>query len=157
MSDSDTGAFLSILQNFQEHLFYSTPPVVASSNFKAFEFTQAGMQMTFWITHDLAHLNTLSSNWYFCVYFWQAQAFRCVPTASWTLDILCFSWERRIEISWYLNQPISFCANLYRNNHRKNNILLGLRSTGLMNRIHRIHRPHVTLWAGFPHPKSPHS
>ena len=28
--DSNTGAFLQILQNFKEHLFHRTPPVAAS-------------------------------------------------------------------------------------------------------------------------------
>ena len=130
--DVDTGAFQSILLNFEEHLFYWTPLVVASSNFKAPGFTQAVMQMNFWNTHDLAHLNTLSSSWHFCVYFQQAQAFCCIPTAPLTLDILYFFWQRRIEISWYLDQPISFCANLYRNNHSLNSILLSLGSIGLM-------------------------
>ena len=88
VSDSDTGPFLSILQNFQEHLFYWTPPVVAFSNFKAPGFTEAVMQMNFWITHDLAHLSILSCSWYFCVYFRQAQAFRCISMASLTLNIL---------------------------------------------------------------------
>ena len=32
-------------------------------------------------------LNTLSSSWHFCVYFLQAQAFRCIPMASLTLDV----------------------------------------------------------------------
>ena len=90
VSDSDTGPFLSILQNFQEHIFYWTPPVVAFSNFKAPKFTEAVMQMNFWIHHDLAHLNTLSYSRHFCVYFRLAQAFRCIPTASLTLDILYF-------------------------------------------------------------------
>ena len=90
VSDSDTGPFLSILQNFQEHPFYWTPLVVASSNFKGIEFTQAVMQINFWVTHDFAHLNTLSSSWHFCVYFCQAQAFCCILTASLTLDILYF-------------------------------------------------------------------
>ena len=88
VSDLDTGPFLSILQNFQEHFCYWTPPVVAFSNFKVPGFTEAVMQMNFWITHDLAHLSILSSSWHFCVYFRQAQAFRCIPTASLTLDIL---------------------------------------------------------------------
>ena len=132
VSNPDTGPFLSILQNFQEHLFYWTPPVVAFSNFKAPGFTEAVMQMNFWITHDLAHLNTLSSSWHFCVYFRQAQAFHCVLTVSVTLDILYFFWQRRIEISWYLDQPISFCANLYRKNHRITTILLSLGPLGLM-------------------------
>ena len=48
------------------------------------------MQMNFRITHDLAHLNTLSSSWNFCVYFRQAQAFRCIEATSLTLDIILF-------------------------------------------------------------------
>ena len=43
--DSDTNVFLSIFQNFQEHLFYWKPPVAASSNFKASGFTEAVMQL----------------------------------------------------------------------------------------------------------------
>ena len=50
---SDTVVFLSILQSFQKHLFYWTPPVAASSKFKGSGFTEAVMQMNFWITHDL--------------------------------------------------------------------------------------------------------
>ena len=46
------------------------------------------MQMNFWIAHDIAHPSILSSGWHFCVYFRQAQAFRCIPTASLTLDML---------------------------------------------------------------------
>ena len=47
LSDSDIDGFFSILQAFQEHLFYRKPPVVASSNFKAPGFTEAVMQMNF--------------------------------------------------------------------------------------------------------------
>ena len=99
--------------------------MVASSNFKAPGFTEAVMQMNFWITHDLAHLSILSSSWHFCVYFRQAQAFRCIPMASLTLDILYFFWQRRIEISWYLDQQTSIIIT------RITSILLGLRSIGL--------------------------
>ena len=89
--------------------------------------------MSFWISQDLAHLNTLSSRWHFCVYFWQAQAFRCI---SWLRDFFniwlsILFWQRRIEISWYLNYLISFSANLYRNNHRITSILLSLGSIGV--------------------------
>ena len=130
--DVDTGAFQSILLNVEEHLFYWTPLVVASSNFKAPGFTQAVMQMNFWNTHDLAHLNTLSSSWHFCVYFRQSQAFRCISTACLTLDILYFFWQKRTEISWYLDQSIFFWQNFYRNNHRMTSILLSLGSIDLM-------------------------
>ena len=88
VSDSSAGPFLSIFPNFQEHLFYWTPSVFAFFSFKAPGLTEAVMQMNFWITHDLAYLSILSSSWHFCVYFRQAQAFRCTPTASLTLDIL---------------------------------------------------------------------
>ena len=74
--------------------------MVAFSNFKAPGFTEAVMQMNFWITHDLAHLNTLSSSYrHFCVYFRQAQAFRSIPTASLTLDILYIEiyWQRSLS------------------------------------------------------------
>ena len=94
VSDSDTGPFLSILQNFQEDLFYWTPPLVAFSNFKVPRFTEAVMLMNFWITHDIAYLSTLSSSWHFCVYFRQAQAFRCIPTDPLTLDIL-YSFDKK--------------------------------------------------------------
>ena len=139
--------------------------MVASSNFKAAGFTEAVMQMNFWITHGLAHLSTLSSNWHFCVYFRQAQAFRCITTASLTLDILYFFWQRRIQISWYLDHPIFFCANLYSNNHRITSILLSLRYIDLLKvEIDLCHVTktkwlmcHVNLWVGFPYPKSPPS
>ena len=87
-----------------------------------------------WISELLTVLliSTLSSNWHFCVYFRQAQAFRCITTASLTLDILYFFWQRRIEISWYLDHPIFFRANLYRNNHRITSILLSLRYIDLV-------------------------
>ena len=49
--------------------------MAASSNFKATGFTEAVMQMNFQISQDLLHLNIPSSSWYFCVYFWRAQAF----------------------------------------------------------------------------------
>ena len=136
--------------------------MVASSNFKAAGFTEAVMQMNFWITHGLAHLNTLSSNWHFCVYFRQAQAFRCITTASLTLDILYFFWQRRIQISWYLDHPIFFCANLYSNNHRITSILLSLRYIDLLKvEIDLCHVTktkwlmcHVNLWVGFSYPLS---
>ena len=132
MSDSNTGPFLSLLQNFQEHLFQWTSPVVALANFKDPGLTEAVMQMNFWITHYLAQLIIISSSWHFCVNFRQVQAFHCILTASLTLDILYFFWQRRIEISWYLNQSISLCANLCNNNHRITSILLSLGSIGLM-------------------------
>ena len=84
VSNSNTGPFLSMLKNFQQHFFYWTPPVVVFSNFKAPGFTEAVMEMNFWITHDLVHLRILSSSWHFCVYLWQAQAFRCISTAYYT-------------------------------------------------------------------------
>ena len=40
------------------------------------------------ISTALVHLNALSSSWHFCVYFRQAQACRCILTASLILDIL---------------------------------------------------------------------
>ena len=42
------------------------------------------------ISTALVHLNALSSSWHFCVYFRQAQACRCIPTAFLILDILYF-------------------------------------------------------------------
>ena len=120
--------FCKIFKNivFTEHFWWLLLPIL-----KPLDSPEAVMQMNFWITHDLSHLNTLSSGWHFCVYFRQVQAFRCTPTASLTLDILSFFWQRRIGISWYLDQPISFCANLYRNKHRITSILLSLESIGL--------------------------
>ena len=44
------------------------------------------MQMNFWISHDLVYVNTRSSSWNFCVYFWQAQTFRCFSTVSLKFD-----------------------------------------------------------------------
>ena len=92
-----------------------TPSVAISSNFKASGFTEAVMQMNFWISHDLDHLSTQSSSCDFCVCFWQAQAFHCISAASLTFDAAYFF----------------FCANLYRNNHRITSILLSLGSIGL--------------------------
>ena len=46
--------------------------------------------------------------------------------------LIILFWLRRIEISWYLNQPISFCANSCRNNHRITSILLSSGPIGLM-------------------------
>ena len=129
--------------------------MVASSNFKAPGFTEAVMQMNFWITHYLAHLNTLSSSWYFCVYFRQAQAFPCIPTASLTLDISYFFWQRRIEIRWYLGQQTSIIIT------RITSILLGLGSRGLKKNgdimsfgfhVTKWSMCHLTLWVRFTHP-----
>ena len=39
---------------------------------------------------DLVHLDTLSFSWHFCTYFWRAQAFRYISTASLTFDIVSF-------------------------------------------------------------------
>ena len=120
--------FCKIFKNtvFTEHLWRLLFPIL-----KLLDSPEPVMQINFWITHDLAHLNTLSSSWYFCVYLRQAQAFRFIRTASLKLYILSFFWQRRIEISWYLDQSIFFCANLYRNKHRTTSILLSLRSIGL--------------------------
>ena len=87
--------------------------------------------MNFWISHDLFHLSTHSSSCHFCVYFWQAQAFHCIPGASLTFDAAYFFWQRKLETRRYLDYSISFCANLYRNNHRITSILLSLGSIGL--------------------------
>ena len=129
---SDTVVFLSILQSFQKHLFYWTPPVAASSKFKGSGFTEAVMQMNFWITHDLVHLNTLSSSWHYCLFLASTsfQFFSCISTASLTFDIVYCFWKRRIEIRWYLDQSNSFCAKLYRSNHRIISILLSLQAIG---------------------------
>ena len=62
-----------------------------------------------------------------------AQALRCISAASLTFDIIYFFWQRRIEISWYLDYPISLCASLYWNNQKITSILLNLRYTGLEN------------------------
>ena len=83
--------------------------MVASSKFKASGFTEEVMQVNFWISQDHVHLNTLSPNWHFCVYFWQAQVFFCISTASLTFDIVYFFDKDGF--------PVSFRANLYRNNH----------------------------------------
>ena len=131
VSDTDINVFSSILQNFQEQLFYWTPPVAVSVSFKASGFKEAVMLISFWISHDIVYLNILSSSWSFCAYFWQAKAFRCILAASLKYDLIYFFWQRRIEVSWYLDYPISFCANLYCNNHTITSILLSLRSTGL--------------------------
>ena len=48
--------------------------MAASADFKASGFTDAVMQMNFWISHDLLHLNIPGSSLQFCVYFWRAQA-----------------------------------------------------------------------------------
>ena len=125
--DKDTNVFLSISRNFQEHLFYWTPPVAASSNFKASGFTEAVMQLfTILVISALLVLVGI-----FVFIFWQAQGFRCTSAASLTFARTQFFWQRRIEVSWYFNYPISFCANLYRNNHRITSILLSLGSIGL--------------------------
>ena len=108
-----------------------TPSVAISSNFKASGFTEAVMQMNFWISHDLDHLSTQSSSCDFCVCFWQAQAFHCISAASLTFDAAYFFWQGRLEIRQYLDYSIFFCANLYRNNHRITSILLSLGSIGL--------------------------
>ena len=131
MPDTDTNVFLSILQNFQEQFFYWTPLMAVSSSFKATGFTEAVMQTNFWISQNLVDLNTLSSSWDFCVYFWLAQALRCISAASLTFEIIYFFWQRRIEVNWYLDYQIFFCANLCRNNHIITSILLSLRSTCL--------------------------
>ena len=129
VSDSDTSPFLAILQNFQEHLFYWTPPVVAFSNFKAPGFTEAVMQMNFWITHDLAHPSILSSSWRL---FSASTSFPLHPDGFFHIRYIILFWQRRIETSGCLHRPISFCANLYHNNHRVTSILLSLGSIGLM-------------------------
>ena len=94
---------------YSKQLFYWTPQVVASSKFKTSGFTEEVMQVNFWISQDHVHLNTLSPNWHFCVYFWQAQVFFCISTASLTFDIVYFFDKEGF--------PVSFRANLYRNNH----------------------------------------
>ena len=60
-----------------------------------------------------------------------AQALRCISAASLTFDIIYFFLQRRIEVNWYLDYQIFFCANLCRNNHIIISILLSLRSIGL--------------------------
>ena len=99
--------------------------MTASSNFKASGFTEAVMQMDFWISHELVQLNTLSSSWHLCVYFWRVQAFRYISTASFTFNTYSFlikKYGNRLK----LGLPISFCANLYCNNHRITSLLLRL-------------------------------
>ena len=54
-----------------------------------------------------------------------------LSVASLTFDIINSFWQRRIEVSWYLDYLISFCVDLYHNNHRITSILLSLRSPGL--------------------------
>ena len=101
--------FCQFCKIFKNTFFYWTPPVVAFSNFKANGFTEAVIQMYFWITHDL------SSNWHFCVYF-------------------CYTLSTKNDRNkLLLGQPISLCVNLYRNNHRDRvtSILLSLGSIGL--------------------------
>ena len=158
MSDSDTSPFLAILQNFQEHLFYWTPPVVAFSNFKAPGFTEAVIQMNFWITHGLAHLNTLSYSLHFYVYFRQAQAFCCILTASLTSDILYFLTKKdRNKLTlgsanFFLRKPLS--NNQYPAKFGIHSPYESGDITSLSCHVTKGWMCHVTLWVGFPHPKS---
>ena len=111
-TETPTRVFAEFLRTF----FYWTIAVAVSCES---EFAKTVIQMNFWLSHDLVYLNILSSSWHFCVYFWRAQAFRCILTASLTFDTYFsfFFWQRRIEVSW---------ANLYRNKNRKTSILLNL-------------------------------
>ena len=81
--------------------FYWRPPVAVSSNFKATGFTEAVMQMNFKISHDLLHLNILSSTWHFCVYFRECKLSFYISTALWLrkYDIFYFSPDNTIEVS----------------------------------------------------------
>ena len=72
---------------FKSTSFYWTPPVAASSYYKTSGFTEAVMQMNFWTSYNLVHINILSSNWHFCVCFWRPQAFFCISTASFTFEV----------------------------------------------------------------------
>ena len=63
--------------------------MAASSNFKASGFTETAMQIIFKISsHDLLHLNILSSSWHFGVYSWRAQAFLLHHTIKVSRDFL---------------------------------------------------------------------
>ena len=125
-----------------------------SSSFKATGFTEAVMQTNFWISQNLVDLSTLSSSWHFCVYFWWAQAFRCISAASLTFDIIYFFWQWRIEVSWYLDYPICLCANFYRKNQKitpKFEIHRPWESGDIKTLICHVTKwiiYHVTLWVG---------
>ena len=59
------------------------------------------MQMNFQISHDLLHLNILSSSWHFCVYFCEHKLFFYISTALWLrkYDVFDFSRDHTIEVS----------------------------------------------------------
>ena len=63
--------------------------------------------------------------------FSASTSFPLHPDGFFNIRYIILFWQRRIEISWYLDQPISFCTNLYRNNLSITSILLSLGSVGL--------------------------
>ena len=128
--ETPTRVFAEFLRTF----FYWTIAVAVSCES---EFAKTVIQMNFWLSHDLVYLNILSSSWHFCVYFWRAQAFRCILTASLTFDTYFsfFFWQRRIEVSW---------TNLYRNKNRKTSILLNLVNIDPV--VEEIWRFWIVLW-----------
>ena len=107
---------------------------------KASGFTEAVMQMNFWISHDLVHLKTFRSNWHFWHYFWRTHASRRL--LYWYILFLTKKgWNKLI---FWISQ-ISFCADLYCNNHIVTSMLLSLGAIG----------PVVEeVWVGTPHPES---
>ena len=92
--------------------------------------------------------------------FSASTSFPLHPDGFFNIRYIILFWQRRIEISWYLDPPIYFCANHYRNDHRITSILLCYESgdiTSLSCHVTKCSMCRMTLWVGFPQPKSPPS
>ena len=85
--------------------------------------------MNFWISHDLVDLNTLNSSWHLCL-FLASTNFPLHLDGFFNIWYSIHFLTKRIETSWYFDWPISFCANIYRNNDKITNILLSLGAIG---------------------------
>ena len=93
--------------------------MATSSYFKTFGFTEAVMQMNFWIGYNLVHLVGILV-FVFGQHKHSVASRRPLSHLKYKFFVLKNDKE---GYSSYLGQPISLCANLQRNNHRTTSML----------------------------------
>ena len=82
------------------------------------------MEINFWISYDLVHLNIFSSSSHFVFVFGEHKSSVASRRLLSHLKYKFFVLKNDKEgYSSYFGQPISLCANLYRNNHRITSML----------------------------------
>ena len=131
MSGSDAGSFLSIFEN----TFLLNTSGGCFYQFQSpwiHKVSDANELLTLLlISVFLVLVSIFFFFFFFRLLFSASTSFPLHSNGFFNIRYIILFWQRRIETSLCLNQPISFCANLYRNNHGETSVLLSLGSIGL--------------------------